>query len=78
MVKWLAARGANILDVWVIRYAVLSGNIELVQWLADRGADILDGYVIRNAVRMVSWSRSKYTIVEVIINEARSCKIVNW
>ena len=54
MVKWLAARGANILDVWVIRYAVLSGNIELVQWLADRGADILDGYVIRNAVRMVS------------------------
>ena len=59
-VQWLAVQGADILDIWVIRYAAWSGNLELVKWLADQGADILNVDVIRYAAEsdnldMVKW-----------------------
>ena len=59
-VQWLAGQGADILDIWVIRYAAGSGNLDMVKWLADQGADILDIWVIRYAagsgnLDMVKW-----------------------
>ena len=40
MVKWLADQGADILDEYVIGYAVRSGNLDMVKWLADQRVDI--------------------------------------